>query len=201
MPEHVSQWLGAYLDEQLKGARLRQVEAHLAECPACQDELQALRKLSVLLQQAPKPVKIPDPERFANQVMIHLPPVPQRSQVQRSLDAAWWLPPVGILLAWIFTQTVFLLSDWILAAYNLDLLGEAAAWLAPAGPGVAWWSNILDWLGLLNGESLQWLALGETLSRNLLSQLAWQIPIAALYMGWLALWLMKAQPLQSAEKA
>ena len=200
MPEHVSQWLESYLDDQLHGSRLRQVEAHLAECPACQAELETQRELSALLKQVPLPENMPDPERFANQVMLHLPPTPQRSQVQDSLDAVWWLPPVGIILAWIFTQTVFLLSDGILAAYNLDLLGEAAAWLAPAGPGVAWWSNILDWLGLLNGESVQWLALVETWSRNLLAQLAWQIPIAALYMGWLALWLMKANRLGSVKQ-
>ena len=200
MPEHVSQWLGAYLDEQLHGTRLRQVEAHLAECPVCQEELQELRNLSTLLQQAPTPENIPDPERFASQVMLHLPPAPLRSPLQRSLDTAWWLAPIGILLAWVFTETVFLLSDGILAAYSLDLLGEAAAWLAPAGPGVAWWSNMLDWLGLLSGESVQWLALVETWSRNLLAQLDWQIQIAALYMGWLALWLVKANRLGSVKQ-
>ena len=50
MIEHVNEWLGAYLDGELRGLRLRQVESHLAECSVCHSELESLRNLSALLR-------------------------------------------------------------------------------------------------------------------------------------------------------
>jgi hypothetical protein len=49
---HVLEWLEAYLDGELKGGRLHQVEAHLQVCEDCRAELLALRQLSALLQAA-----------------------------------------------------------------------------------------------------------------------------------------------------
>ena len=46
MAEHVLDWLGAYLDGELAGQRLKLVEDHLAACPECQAELSALSHLS-----------------------------------------------------------------------------------------------------------------------------------------------------------
>ena len=50
MSEHVTEWLNAYLDGELHGARLRQVENHLAECAECRAELDECAELSALLQ-------------------------------------------------------------------------------------------------------------------------------------------------------
>jgi len=51
MNEHVTEWIGAYHDGELRGARLLQVESHLLDCAACQAELDALSALSTLLQE------------------------------------------------------------------------------------------------------------------------------------------------------
>ena len=54
MSNHVIEWLSAYLDGELKGKQLHQVEEHLAECEACQAELDSLQGLSSLLQEVPE---------------------------------------------------------------------------------------------------------------------------------------------------
>ncbi|MFT3890862.1 MAG: zf-HC2 domain-containing protein [Anaerolineales bacterium] len=64
MSNHVTEWLNAYFDGELKNGKLRQVEEHLAECESCQKELEALSDLSGLLQEVPLP-DFPSPERFA----------------------------------------------------------------------------------------------------------------------------------------
>ena len=48
MTEHVTAYLGAYHDGELRGRRLRQVEAHLAHCATCRAELERLRALAAL---------------------------------------------------------------------------------------------------------------------------------------------------------
>ena len=53
MSNHVTEWLSAYLDGELKGRQLQQVEEHLAECEACQAELDSLQGLSGLLHEVP----------------------------------------------------------------------------------------------------------------------------------------------------
>src|SRR5919108_6471940 len=72
MSKHVTEWLSAYADGELRGSQLQQVKAHLAECEACQVELESLDRLSSLLREVPAPKFIP-PERFAAQVNLRLP--------------------------------------------------------------------------------------------------------------------------------
>ena len=49
MSNHVTEWLNAYFDGELTGNRLHQVEDHLAECEACQAELESLQGFSELV--------------------------------------------------------------------------------------------------------------------------------------------------------
>ena len=55
MSNHITEWLSAYFDGELKGRQLQQVEEHLAECEACQAELESLHGLSVMLHEVPAP--------------------------------------------------------------------------------------------------------------------------------------------------
>ena len=55
MIEHVSEWLNAFLDGELNGLRLRQVQDHLVSCAACRAELEELQRLSQMLKEAPSP--------------------------------------------------------------------------------------------------------------------------------------------------
>jgi anti-sigma factor RsiW len=72
MSKHITEWLNAYLDGELHGSRLHQVEIHLTECQVCQTELESLERLSSLLQEVPAP-EFTSPERFAAQVNLLLP--------------------------------------------------------------------------------------------------------------------------------
>ena len=71
MSNHVTQWLSAYHDGELKGRQLQQVEEHLAECEACQAELDVLQGLSQLLQEVPVGEFIPN-ERLVSQVNLRI---------------------------------------------------------------------------------------------------------------------------------
>ena len=55
MNEHVTAWLGAYHDGELRGRRLRQVETHLAHCATCRAELERLRALTAICRRALRP--------------------------------------------------------------------------------------------------------------------------------------------------
>ena len=94
MSNHVSEWLNAYFDGELTGKLLHQVEDHLAECEACQAELDSLEGLSELLHDVPAPEFTPA-DRFAAQVNLRIPHkqvVISRKQV---MEAGWWM--IGLL--------------------------------------------------------------------------------------------------------
>lgn len=77
MIEHVTDLLGAYLDGELHGLRLRQVEEHLTRCAACRQELEQLRGLSALLQESLPVESFTPAERFAANLALRLPRRPE----------------------------------------------------------------------------------------------------------------------------
>jgi predicted anti-sigma-YlaC factor YlaD len=205
MSEHIHELLGAYLDGELHGGQLRKVQAHLEECQVCLEEYQALQALSVTLQDAALP-EIPSPERFTAQVALRLPRAPEKPMGHRVLEFGWWLTPVGLILAWTFLSTTLLLSDVITTAGRLGLLSSASIWLASGAGAEAYWTGTLGQLGLLAGDTLQWMELTEIFSRTALPQLIWQASIALLYLSWMAVWwarharLGQTRPLDSGSR-
>jgi anti-sigma factor RsiW len=130
MSDHVLEWLGAYHDGELHGARRRQVEGHLQGCAECRAELEALQRLSVRLQASPPmPARTP-PEQFAAGVRLRLGPPPPSERARLRRAAGLWLP-LGVAGLWAFGQAVLLV---------------AAVVLALARP--ADWGLWLDWLVL-----------------------------------------------------
>src|SRR5262245_60905372 len=115
MSDHITEWLDAYLDGELKEKQRQRVEEHIAECATCKAELDTLQGLLALLQQVPVP-DLPSPERFAAQVNLLLPQ--KRSARPRSqlFEIGWWLLPVGLMLAWVFISTATLLGNVVAAA-------------------------------------------------------------------------------------
>ena len=87
MNQHVTPWLGAYHDGELKGLRLRQVEAHLAQCAACRVDLEKLQALGALLQESPAATGLMPPDRFVAQVGLRLPRRPTQPAWQRALES------------------------------------------------------------------------------------------------------------------
>lgn len=132
MTGHVTEWLGAYLDGELRGVRLRWVESHLAHCPLCQGELDGLRALSAILRESPG---METPERFEAQVGLRLPRHQERPPVQRALELSWRLVPAGLLFALAFVQAVFVTGGLVQLALSMGLGGDVAALLFPATSG------------------------------------------------------------------
>ena len=186
MSNHVTEWLNAYLDGELKGRRLHQVEVHLAECEACQVELDSLQGISELLHEVPAAEFTP-PERFASQVNLLLPKQPVVSTRRKVLEVGWWMVPVGLLTAWIFVSTTILVSDMVSVANNFGLLDNINL-LASNTSSNAYWTSMLGQFGLLQGNNLQWAETTESISRNLIPQIVWQVSIALLYLTWIAVW-------------
>jgi hypothetical protein len=183
----MTEWLNAYLDGELKGGRLHQVEAHLAECRECQAELQSMQSLSSLLHEVPAP-EFTSSERFAAQVSLRLPHEQPSVSKRKAQEVGWWMIPVSLLILWIFMGTSEVVSRVISTANEFGLLNNAPSWLVPGSSSGAFWSGTLGEFGLLSGNSLEWAELTEIFTRNTLPQLTLQVSIALLYLSWIAIW-------------
>jgi len=171
MSEHVTAWLEAYHDGELRGHRTQQVDAHLARCAACRTELERLAALAALLRESPAASDLTPSERFVAQVGLRLPRRPDRPAWQRVLKGGWQLAPLGLLGTWAFAQAVFIVTGVLLVALQLGLGGDLVASLLPAPQGGLWLPVTLNLV--LTGV------------------------IGLLYWSWLASWWASRQRLQS----
>jgi hypothetical protein len=192
MTEHVTEWLSAYLDGELRGLRLRQVEAHLAECATCRSDLIELRELSALLKGNVPAETFTSTEHFVANLTLGLPRRPEIHHRRPVTEIVWWLAPVAVLGAWIFTQTVLTVSTLVSAADLTGLFGNAAAWLQNGSQHTEWFTATFSLFGNnLNGSARTLLGVLDSLSilrLNFTAQLVWQAAIALLYIAWLVFW-------------
>jgi hypothetical protein len=187
MSNHVTEWLNAYFDGELKGRRLHQVEEHLAECALCQTELESLQGLSFALHEIPAPA-FGSLERFTSQVNLRLRHDPAMGSTKQVMGFGWWLIPVGLLGAWVFVGTAMIMADILSTAASLGLLSGMSAWLASGPSNDIYLSATIGQMGLLSGNSLNWAEATETFTRISLPQIGIQIAIALLYLSWMAIW-------------
>ena len=186
MSNHVTEWLNAYLDGELKSKQHHQVEEHLAICEACQAELESLQSLSALLHEVPA-AEFTSSEHFVSQVNLLLPKRQVASTGHKVLEIGWWMVPVGLLMAWVFINTTSFISDTVSAAANFGLLDNTTTLITDASDNAVWTSR-LGQAGVLEGNSLQWAETTESFTRNVLPQILWQVSIAILYLAWIAIW-------------
>lgn len=193
MSDHITEWLNAYMDGELKNGRLHQVEAHLADCVECQAELESLQGLSSLLRNTPAPEFIPS-ERFAAQVSLRLPREQLKTSKRSALNVGWWLIPIGLLILWLLINTSTWVSEALSTAQEFGLLNNAPAWLTNESSREDSWSATLAQFGILNENNLQWAEATETFAKNTLPQIVWQGSIALLYLSWIVLWWAGQRP-------
>ena len=195
MNEHVTPWLGAYHDGELRGRRLQQVESHLAQCATCRAELERIRAVAVLLQESPRARDLTPPERFVAQVGLRLPRRPKRSAWQRALETGWRLAPLGLLGTWAFVEAACVVSKILLAALRLGLGGDLVAGLLPAAQPQVGLAELLGApsAGLSTiGRVLAWLWHSWHASAwSLTLHLAALAAISLLYWSWLASWWVR----------
>ena len=116
--------LSAYLDEELPDRELRQVEAHVSECPSCQSKLHGLRLVVSNLQRMPA---------------ASPPPSSARSiEVEAALR---WGPPSLGKQRLLGQRGLELLRDLIqlsvVAAGSLAIIATLSAWNASRDGGAA----------------------------------------------------------------
>jgi hypothetical protein len=195
MIEHVTEWLNAYLDGELGGLRLRQVEGHLAECAACRHELDELRKLSSLLRETRPAARFTSTERFAANLAMRLPRRPEAVHSPRASGMAWWLVPAGTLVAWVVVQLLLSAGTLVSLADQFGLAGSTAAWLQGAPQHSEWFALGMSFLGgdLNTGGrlALQALDWADVFGSDLLLQLGLQVLIGLAYWGGLGAWLVR----------
>jgi len=190
MKEHATHWLGACLDGELRGLRLRWVESHLEECAVCGSELEALVRLRTLLLESPAMEAGTLPERFVAQVAIRLPRRQQQPPAQRALELSWRMVPVGLLLTLAFVQTAFTIAGVLQVALSMGLGGEVGALIFP-GAGV----SLPDVFSLSQGSlaggfwsMVELIQAGGALAWLPVSYLSLLVVIGLLYWSWLATW-------------
>jgi len=197
MNKHVTAWLGAYHDGELQGGRLRQVEAHLAECAACRAELEGLRALTELVREIPAAAEVTPPERFVAQVGLRLPRRPEQPAWRRALELGWRLTPFGLLGAWAFVQAVFVMAEVVMFALRLGLGGDAAAALLPTPQTGSGLSELLSrpvaGLNDVGRVVVRLMNHGGPLGWGIILNLAALAVIGVLYWSWLATWWVRRQ--------
>ncbi|MEZ0396702.1 MAG: zf-HC2 domain-containing protein [Anaerolineales bacterium] len=196
MHEDMRALLNAYLDGELRGWRLLEMQNHLASCDSCRSQLRQLRAVSDLLRAAPRPAFTPA-ERFAANLALRLPRRPLKAQLQRGPSLAWWLAPLALIGAWFFLQTLLWLTAALSLALDTGMLGEPFAWLSSGAAQ----SNVFAFLMNLLGSNLD-AGAQSTLSfidrlalfgNGLLNQWFWQAIIALLYWVWMAIWWLRTR--------
>jgi anti-sigma factor RsiW len=196
MHENMRPLLNAYLDGELVGRRLLEMEAHLGSCTACRDELNELKLVSDLLQADPAAEFIPT-ERFVSQLTMSLPRRSLHEQPVQPASLTWWLVPAGLLGAWFFVQTVFTLTGVVSTANLSGLLGHASSWLG-GGQETIWFSTLTSLVGRQAAGAQSTLSLlnkASVFGVNLVGGFLWQAVIVLLYWGWLLYWWLRGSPL------
>jgi Putative zinc-finger len=193
MTEHVTEWLNAFLDGELKGLRLGQVRDHLARCAPCRAELEQLQSLSQMLKEAAPAVADQPADRFIAELTLMLP---RREGGTTSLskreNIGRWLAPASVVAAWAFLQAVLTLGGLIDTARSTGLLDGAASWFSNGPQHSAWFLASLGLFGShLTGNGLTLLSVLDglgVLRSDLSVRLAWQAGIDLLYWAGLIFW-------------
>jgi hypothetical protein len=140
---------------------------------------------------------ITPPERFVAQVGLRLPRRPKRPAWQRMLETGWQLVPVGLLGAWAFAQTAFIVAGGVLVALRMGLGENVAAGLLPVAQQEPWLTKVFDLSGAgLNDVGrivLQLLSNGGPLGWGVTLNLVSLVIIGLLYWSWLASWWARHQ--------
>jgi hypothetical protein len=195
MHENIRPSLNAYLDGELHGTRLQEIEIHLASCEFCRKELEELRLVSHFVKSAPAPDFMPA-DRFASNLILRLPRREWSALPLRSHSLAWWLVPAGLLGAWFFVQTVFALSHAVQAAAMTGMLGQVNSILTN-GQQTLWFATLTGMSGWQAAElnsAFSLLNAMNIFSVNLLENFLWQALIVLLYWGWLIAWWFYQRP-------
>ena len=192
MSPHVEEWLDKYLDGELSPAQQGRVQAHLEQCPHCQGLLAERHSLSALLQSAPAAAGLKPAEQFVAEVGLQLKgrlaATSQLFAAKNTWHWSWAMVPLALVLAWVFLQTVSVLSDILVAIPGAEQVSQQSVQALP----------VFTTLSQLTGNALvargaDLLAFFAPTSLGWLTNLATLVVIGLLYASWLAGWWVRNQ--------
>jgi len=110
----------------------------------------------------------------------------------------WRLVPAGLLGAWAFVQTVFIVAGVVQAVGWMGLGGDVTARWLPASQGGLWLSELFSISAAANLSEvvaimLRLLSNGGPLGWTVTSFLLLLVVIGLLYWSWLASWWVRRQ--------
>lgn len=191
MNSHITKWLAAYHDGELRGRRLAQVEAHLAECPDCQTELQQLQALSNLLGEATEAPALTSPDRFAAQVGLRLSRRPQQKPDRVNRPGwVWTVLPIALVIGLALLKVVQLVSGSLTIAQMFGY-GEAAVSQLTSTPTQP--------SGLFAQISTSLIDIGIPFSPQILIGLILPAMLAVAYMLWLIVWGLNQREFEASQ--
>lgn len=155
-----------YIWDELSGAELEDVEAHLATCSRCQTVLKAQQRMVMRLS---RPPDVPAPPGFSSRVMERLP----QTDVQRDEPRIGWVLGVQSLLLLILAGLA-----WPLISLAWNSL--TSAYLAPAMID-AWEIQAVAWLaGLITPLLDAWQSMQQPPAALTTSLEQWQTGLSSI---------------------
>jgi len=130
--------LNAYMDGELPDRALREVERHLAVCPACLLELDGLRGLAPLLGNDEVP---PVPAGLSARILAEAAVRQKRKECPKTSGWEW---------------REFLFQPWLVRGATTAALVVGLAMGA-----------LMGWTGYLRPDSTQWIVTNESVARNM----------------------------------
>jgi hypothetical protein len=187
--------LNAYLDGELHGTRLQQMETHLTSCETCKNELKELRRVSELLHAVPLP-EIRRVDRFVANLTLNLPQQPLGEHRGKQDFILWWLIPMSLVFDWFFVRAVILLRDILSVTGTAGLLGGINAWFSGGAHQPLWMAG-LNWISggqAASGATFNLLNTVNGFATGFVSGFLWQAGIGLVYLGWLVVWWFRRRP-------
>lgn len=120
MKIHPTEWLSAYYDGELSREHNQEIQKHIENCEACQDQLKQMAELSKCLKEIPTTVHLESSEVFMERLAGRLPERKPREPRKNQL-AIWWLMPVILVASWAFLQALFFISGLLLQLDSIEL--------------------------------------------------------------------------------
>ena len=131
----IARKLERYRDGELPPEERAAVAAHVAVCPDCRAELQALEGLSALLAHWSLP-----PSTVDVAASLALPP---RASASRWPGTLGWLSGAGIVAGFYLLRALFGVGMWLAHAPLFSALNDALQWLGWVG--LPFWTRPLQW--------------------------------------------------------
>ena len=193
MSNHFDKYLSPYFDGELSDKEFQLVKSHLASCSSCSLKSNQIKDLSNTLHEIQAPT-FPDTDIFTAKVLENLPGNLVKNDSRWLSNLTKWIFPVALMLFWIFTYSTSQISSLLNIASNLNLIDTPTEVLIIEPITNLSYSDLLDQLGFVNDENINFISTIETFITSNLNSLYLKGSISVLYLVWiLVLWTKNNQ--------